>query len=689
MKKLPQISSRTGYIPFAGGLDTETPPISTTPGTLLDSVNVYQGVNGGYVTMFGYETFTGQPSPADALYYILEVIGLDGVSVGDVVTAGEATATVIAIEGETLVLARLNGVVTPGELLVNGVAVGSFVTNPVENGAVTEELDRQYLLLARASERDTLSPPAGIGPTLGGFFFKDVVYTFRVAADGLSARMFRSSASGWVSVPLGREMRFTSGGTFVVIDGATITGETSGASAVISRVVLESGSWEAGDAAGRFIFAAQTGTFVAEALKVGANLNVASISGNSSAITLAPGGRFECVIANFTGNAAFERVYGCDGVNRGWEFDGTVFVPISTGMSVDSPKHITVIANHLVFSFGGSFQNSSTAAPYQWVPYLGASEIGIGDEITGFISLPSSDTTPITAILSKNSIHLLYGSSRDDWSMVAYKESGAGALPRTMQIAGERYLLDSRGVSSVSATDAYGNFVFSTLSQSVKSWIDQRAALCVDSCIFRDKNLYCLFFSTGDALFCTVSLNKRGSPAISAFCPVQIHDPVVWIDSREGIDGTERVFFGGASGNVYEFDVGTSFAGSPIQWNFNTHYCHFKSPRTKKRYRGSVTVEMQGDGYAEFYWEYSLSSGSFDVSQPNLEPDVVNLSPTYFDQAYFDESYFDGIPMMQNSFEVCGTGENISVGFNGDSLVSSPLKFSGATILYSLLKEQR
>jgi hypothetical protein len=79
-----------------------------------------------------------------------------------------------------------------------------------------------------------------------------------------------------------RRIAFTSGGTYEIVAGNIITGATSGATATVFDVVLTSGSWAAGTAAGDLWLNAQTGTFTAENLDVGANTNVATVAGNST-----------------------------------------------------------------------------------------------------------------------------------------------------------------------------------------------------------------------------------------------------------------------------------------------------------------------------------------------------------------------------------------------------------------------
>ena len=80
----------------------------------------------------------------------------------------------------------------------------------------------------------------------------------------------------------GRTIAFTSGGTYEIRPGVTVTGGTSAATGAVIFVKLTSGTWAAGTAAGNLIFSSQSGTFTSENLNVGADLNVATVAGNSS-----------------------------------------------------------------------------------------------------------------------------------------------------------------------------------------------------------------------------------------------------------------------------------------------------------------------------------------------------------------------------------------------------------------------
>ncbi len=78
-----------------------------------------------------------------------------------------------------------------------------------------------------------------------------------------------------------KTLAFTSGGTYEVKRGDTVTGATSAKTMVVNFVRVTSGSWAGGDAAG-FILGTPSGTMQSENLNVGANTNVATISADAT-----------------------------------------------------------------------------------------------------------------------------------------------------------------------------------------------------------------------------------------------------------------------------------------------------------------------------------------------------------------------------------------------------------------------
>lgn len=103
------------------------------------------------------------------------------------------------------------------------------------------------------------------------------------AWDGVSAVLDRTRCTV-VSVDNYNDCKalaFESGGTTEIVAGNTIEGATSGATAVVVAVDLDSGTWAGGDAVGTLWVNQQVGTFEAENLDVGVTTNLATITADS------------------------------------------------------------------------------------------------------------------------------------------------------------------------------------------------------------------------------------------------------------------------------------------------------------------------------------------------------------------------------------------------------------------------
>lgn len=685
MRKLPPVEVKTEFIPFAGGFDVVTPALSVPSGYLREAQNYEHNINGGYDSITGYERFDGRVRPSDALYSVLAVSITGTVVVGDVLTdnAGTSFGTVIALPAGQAVLTKVTGTFSTGNIKVGATVVGTCTGAQTSGGASTSDLNAQYLNLAADEYRDDIAAVPGSGSILGVWSYNDIVYAFRNNAGGTAVDMYKSSSSGWVQVALGRELRFTSGGATEIAVGNVITGATSGATATITGITLESGTWAAGTAGGRFIFASQTGTFQAENINVGASPNLATIAGNSSAITFAiPSGRFSFVNENFGGGANTKKMYGCDGKNRGFQFDGTTFIPIVTGMTADTPEHIFAHKNQLFFSFIGSVQHSAPGAPFAWSAITGAAELAMGDTVTGFKDQPGSESGGALSIFTRNSIGILYGSGVADWNLVTYKRE-AGAIAYSSQNIGATIMFDDRGITGLAASQAFGNFTDATLSRRIQTWLKDKRTKVNESCIVRDKNQYRLFFSDRYAIYATFD-NKK----LLGLMPVLFAHVVKCACSTEMNDGSESIFFGSDNGFVYQMEKGTSFDGDAIEAYIHLAFDSLKSPRINKRFRG-ITFEVAGVGYAEFDFSYELGYGTTEIDQPASATVETSFSPATWDSFTWDAFVWDGRTLLPADCDMTGTAENVSIVIRSNSDYFSPLKFSGALIDYTQRRKLR
>lgn len=674
MRAVPPV--RYDLIRLGGGLDQVTPALSLPSGIARRAANFECSVNGGYTRISGYERFDGRPRPSDAIYTLLAVTFSGTVAVGDTLVGATSAASgyVIAVTDSTIAVTATVGTYLEGEDLN---VSATTQANLVQVTGISSDglLDASYKNLAADYYRASITAIPGSGSILGVCYYNDVVFAFRNNSGGTAADLYKSTATGWTQVTLPKEISFGTG-TAEISDGDTVDGATSGASATVARVVLETGTWGAGTATGRLILNGVTGTFQSgENLEVGAAVKAVSTSAVTQ-ISFLPNGRFETVIANFGGGTANYRVYGCDGVNRAFEFDGTTLVPISSGMATDTPEHISFHKQHLFLSFGASLQFSALGDPYQWTPLLGAGELAMNAPITNLLTLPGDQTSGALAVYTRRDTNVLYGTSSADFSL-ATLNSGTGGLAYTAQNMDVAYVLDDRGVISLGTALSFGNFLPASLTMNINPFVASKRALACASSVQREKGQYRVYFNDGTALYVTIVNGK-----VLGSMPMQFVSPVLCFAEGDSSTGQARQFFGSTEGFVYEMDVGSSFDGSPIAANLNLIYNAVNSPRVLKRFR-RASVEMTGDSYAEIQFAYELAYSSAYMEQPSESVYTTDLRSSFWDDTTWDNFVFDAQEVSPTEVEVVGTGENIGIRISSESDLFRPFTVNSVILHYT------
>lgn len=675
--------TNTEMIALGGGLDLSTPSIMTKPGKCTIAKNYECLPKGGYRRIEGYERTDGRDLPSSASYQVIDfTAGNEEIADETAVTQGANTAVALTqiLESGTygggdaagyLVLTKVVGTwLTTTDIKVGGVT--KCVSASAPGFAGTDSLHDTYSQLAQEYYRSLIGAVPGINTIRGVWTYKGVDYAFR-DYDATTLKMYKSTTSGWTEVALGRQLNFTSGGTYEIAEGDVITGETSTATATVTRVVVTSGTWAGGDAAGYVVFASQTGTFASETIKVGANLNVATIAGNSSAITLEDGGRFNFVNHNFYGGTSTQRMYGADGVNKAFEFDGTVFCPISTGSAVDTPKIVCAHALHLFLGYyGGSLQQSTVGLPLVWIGG-GAAEYGTGDELTALLTAPGGSL----AVICRNSTYLLSGTSIADFVLKPLSLS-VGALPYTAQSLGAPIFLDDSGLTSLLATQDSDGMRADTFSQDVEKWLTlTKRQLATASMRVRAKDQYRLFFSDDTALYVTMIGRK-----VVGIMTEDLGLDVSCCCSGEDLTGAEVLLFGSSDGYVYRLDSGNNFDGDAVESYAKLPHNHMGTPTQKKRFRKAI-LEMtttKPGGTIAMVPEFSYGSDEYADAVP-VTSTIAGGAAT-FDLSNWDESYWAGQAVGQASSRIDGSGLNISMLIYSTGTYGPPHTISALIIQY-------
>jgi hypothetical protein len=650
-------------VSYPGGLDLTTPSLSLQPGALRDGVNFECSQSGGYGRIPGYERFDGRPSPSNASFVVVQIASfVDLPSLGQTLaqaTSG-ATGTIIAINnvaGSSYVaVTQVSGAFDQTHTVsVGATLIGTAVSPTV---ALSPKTIAQYTAAAADVYRALIGAVPGSGAILGvvGMEFSGVdhVYAFRANVGATAVNLYKATTGGWTQVNFYDLVDFSAGNAATPLDGETLT--QGAVTATVKRVMTRSGAWT-GTAAGGFVITAPSGgNFAAGAATLSGGATV-TLAGAQTAITMVPGGKFQFVKANFSGQSATKRIYGCDGANKAFEFDGDVLAPITTGLSPDAPKFIAFHKNFLILAQQSSFLYSAAGLPYRYSSIDGAGEIATGDDVTGIITLPGSQTTATLAVFQKSNTSFLYGTDPSTFNYVSFN-TGVGALPYSVQNLFDSFVFGNLGVISLKTTLNYGNFLPNTLTKSILPFIQQERTKITASCVSFEKSQYRVFFSDGYALWITVVNQQYLGPAVMLF-----PNPVSCIDTTDTANGSTATYFGSSDGQgyVYQLDVGTSFDGASINAYITLAWDALKSPRILKRFR-NASIEVQGGGYTEIQFGYQLGYGTASIGQPQVVTQPASfIGAPQWDVFTWDNFFWDGRTLGPTDVDMTGTAENVQV----------------------------
>lgn len=405
---------------------------------------------------------------------------------------------------------------------------------------------------------------------------------------------------------------------------------------------------------------------------------------------LLPGGRYEFVNHNFSGAATGQKMYGCDGVNPAFEFNGTTLTQINSTAVPNTPSYVTAAQNRLFLAIQGSLFVSSPGDPITGWAGVGATpaEIGTGDIITGLLPLAGDANTGALAVYGRNRTSILYGSSSSTWNMKIVAPD-AGAVDHTVQYVSTGLGLDDRGVTSLSATQNFGNFSAASVSRAVQPFIDSRRGLATGSSVLRSQNQYRLYFQDGSGL-----VFRLDNGLVQGIMPIFYQAPVRCIVSGEDIGGEEVIFFGSDDGFVYQAEVGTSFDGEDIEAWIRLGFNSEKSPTTRKQWRRAV-LEASIPQFAQIYMTYELDYGDFSipVAATQLEQFAQTFetpgSGGFWDQFTWDQFTWDSPLISPPRYDIRGTSQNISLLFFTKTKYSSPFTMQSVMMHYTPRRLQR
>lgn len=690
------MTQKMDIVPLRGGLDLVTPPMLIPKGFAISCIN-YEPTVEGYTRMTGYERLDGRPKPSEAAYYVLDFDnGSAAISEGDTVTGATSSATGIAVidavvesgsygGGDAagyLVLYNVSGTFQDDENLQVSAATKSIANGTASlNGADNDTDDSTWIESVTSKRRAVIQKPSGSGAIRGVATYNGDIYCWRDNAGGTAGTMFKASTAGWVAQSFGSYILFDAG-TAEFVEGETLTGGTSAATATIERLVQNDGAWGSSDASGYIVLSGITGTFQDNELITSAS-GSATANGTTVAITLPAGGAYNAIERNFYATDATTRLYFANGVGPACEWDGSVLVPILTGLSasLEKPKYIEEHRLTLFLGYAtGSLQGSSPGLPTVFDAAQGAFEVGFGQSITGMKS--NKDALIVTG---RNKVGYLVGSDATDFELKKLSDD-SGGIEATLQVVGQPMYMDDQGLRDMQAAQSFGDWLIGTKTRLVDPYIRSKKAAgstVVGSLRVRSKDQYRLFYS--DKAGFTVYFG-RGDPEILPF--LLLNTPTCFA-SGEDTSGDEILLMGDDEGWVYQIDAGTSYDGEAIEAYLRTSFMHQNMPNVVKRYH-----RARLEGKAAQQNSALFMTADFGYGDPNQAPSVQTDFTFYgggafWDEANWDEFFWDAQIEGQAFAPMDGIGENVSVIFGSNTATESAHTLSTLTINYSQRRKLR
>lgn len=513
----------------------------------------------------------------------------------------------------------------------------------------------------------------GEGAILGVWIYMNEVYAFRNATGGATTKMYKATGAGWVEQSLGNYILFD-GGTTAFVEGESINGQTSGATATVRRISIYSGTTTGGDQTGLLTLSDVVGTFQNnENLRSGTTVR-ALANGTLTANTIPPDGAYRFWNYNFLANAGSQRMYGCNGVGPAFEWDGTYFTPIIQQSGGTYPSEIVAHADHLFLGFGtvGILRNSSIGNPLSYISTTGAADIGVGDMITDL----RPNVGGVLFIGCESSVQVLYGTNAVTWEKKRYSDQGI--RQRTLkEIGGGMLGLDDRGVQRVDQSQAFGDFQSATLSIQINKRLLPTVQLNADSIgmVSKTKDQYRLFFGKQGYYF---SFNRN---RLTGIMPVQYNDEVLCAADGEDPTGAEMIVFGSKDGKVFRMG-GFNFNGTNILASLQLVFHNAKSPTQRKQYRKAVFfIDREGA-------TNSISARAFFSLGGDPATEFANLSQQAgageeWDVAEWDTFEWADEYGSEASFEIDGTGTSMSLAIYSGGAENGTHAIQSAILHYS------
>jgi hypothetical protein len=287
------------------------------------------------------------------------------------------------------------------------------------------------------------------------------------------------------------------------------------------------------------------------------------------------------------------------------------------------PTNVIVHQNRLFLGYpGGRVLYSTLSDPTDFS--TGGGEFLAGADITGFQILPGDSL----GIFCKDRIRILNGTvGGSDWEITDYSDQ-AGAIQGSVQNMPTCIFCDKRGVTTLSASDTYGNFADNALTQALpKLFAKITHNTNIYTAVTRSRSQYRIFNEKGHGLYLTFANGKFvGAMEVDLGMPV----------TAVGVLDTDNdIVLIASDDDVYQLDSGSTMNGTTVTSFVDFVDYPFKSPRTKKRF-SQVDIDVVGAFNNMALDLLTRVNGAKDFHSDNDAESMVILADTPSGSGTFD-----------------------------------------------------
>ena len=441
---------------------------------------------------------------------------------------------------------------------------------------------------------------------------------------------------------------------------------------------------------GRFIVTNVTGTWtsnVADTIRVGI-IDIAVVDNDAGGnpvtqITILQGGNYQFVQHNFLANSDSKKLYGADSLNRAFEFDGDVYIPIRTQVTIDAPTNIAVINGQLALSYFGAVLVSAVGNPHDFrTTSLGFQDIQeFGDTVTGMSAIVGG----VLAVACRDSFWQVSVDSQTSLYKADLISPDIGAIHYGLMNLGALYSFDDKGIIRIVPSYVFGGFEHDTISRAIQPVIDRFREKIVATAAYKSKNQVRFYANDGTGIIMTMTSNAgQNGATISGHDFSEFTYPInvsyAW--NGEDASGRDIVLLGDEDGYVYVANTGSSFDGEPIQAYIRTAFNNVKSPSAIKRFR-KLEVELSTVGYSYIRFNPDFSYADPSIATHLLKYEELQGAGGYWDEATWNEFYYDGKIVSQPEIRIQGSGTNIGLVVFSNSAIDLGHNLSGVVLHYT------